>query len=156
VRKLNITNIKVTKSGLRGFAAGIFFSTAVLSIAYYSEGPKQIASVQAESVVKAKAQDPTAQPIKEIQMPQGSSTAAAPVKPPQDVYTYRLVIERGMSPEEAAKKLEEARIIQDDKVLVKYLNDFSLMGSVRYGTYDLNSNMKIQEIAKIITKRKAK
>lgn len=153
MRKFNITNMKITKSGLRGFAAGIFFSTAVLSIAYYSEGPKKPASVQAESV---KAQNPTTQPIKEIKMPQGSSTAAAPVKPPQDVYTYRLVIERGMSPEEAAKKLEEARIIQDDKVLVKYLNDFSLMGSVRYGTYELNSSMKIQEIAKIITTPKSK
>lgn len=152
--------LKVTKQGLRGFAAGILFSTAVLSFVYYRELPEKKA--KAESVQK---QDPASQPIKEIQMPAPSlaNTAASQqpqpkpaVQPEEKVYTYRLVIGKGMSPEEVADKLQEVHIIKDKKVLLKYLNDFSLMGSVRFGTYDLSSNMKIPEIAKVITTAKAK
>ncbi|ERI04074.1 hypothetical protein [Aneurinibacillus aneurinilyticus] len=153
---------RITKQGLRGFAAGILFSVAVLSFAYYNELPNQATSAQPESVQK---NDPTSQPIKEIQIPQAASGSAnagqpsqanPPAQPEKKLYTYRLVIEKGMSPEEASKKLQEAHIISDQRLLVKYLNDFSLMGSVRYGTYDLNSDMKIPEIAQIITKAKAK
>lgn len=153
---------RITKQGLRGFAAGILFSVAVLSFAYYNELPNQATSAQLESVQK---NDPTSQPIKEIQIPQAASGSAnagqpsqanPPAQPEKKLYTYRLVIEKGMSPEEASKKLQEAHIISDQRLLVKYLNDFSLMGSVRYGTYDLNSDMKIPEIAQIITKAKAK
>ncbi|GED17081.1 endolytic transglycosylase MltG [Aneurinibacillus migulanus] len=151
---------KITKQGLRGFAAGILFSVAVLSLAYYNELPNQAAPAQAESTQKA---DPASEPIKEIKIPQGApanagqqSQANPPVQPEKKRYMYNLVIEKGMSPEEVAKKLQEAHIISDQRLLVKYLNDFSLMGSVRYGTYDLNSDMQIPEIAKIITKAKAK
>jgi hypothetical protein len=152
---------KVTKSGLRGFAAGILFSTAVLSFVYYSELPEKATSVEAKDVTK---QGNTNQPTKAIQMPEASSNTEndkqsqnKPAKQPEKkVYTYRLVISKGMSPEEAAGELEKAHIIYSKKDLVKYLNDFSLMGSVRRGTYDLNSNMKITEIAKIITGAKAK
>lgn len=157
---------RITKQGLRGFAAGILFSVAVLSFAYYNELPNQAASAQPESVQKSvQKNDPASQPIKEIQIPQAASGSAnagqpsqanPPAQPEKKLYTYRLVIEKGMSPEEASKKLQEAHIISDQRLLVKYLNDFSLMGSVRYGTYDLNSDMKIPEIAQIITKAKAK
>ncbi|MFT9847201.1 hypothetical protein [Aneurinibacillus sp. REN35] len=159
--------LRVTKQGLRGFACGILFSAAVLSVVYYSELPQAAAPVQAESVQK---EDPKSQPIKEVKLPEESSTAKEstepqttdtppakpPAKPEKKVYTYQLVIGKGMSPEEVANKLVEAHILSEKKEFLKYLNDYSLMGSVRFGTYDLNSNMKIIEIAQIITKTKAK
>lgn len=155
--------LRVTKQGLRGFACGILFSAAILSVVYYSELPQTVAPVQAESVQK---EDPKSQPIKEVKLPGAASTAkentepqttdTPPAKPEKKVYTYQLVIGKGMSPEEVANKLVEAHILSEEKEFLKYLNDYSLMGSVRFGTYDLNSNMKIIEIAQIITKAKAK
>ncbi|MBN6188211.1 hypothetical protein JQN58_15225 [Aneurinibacillus sp. BA2021] len=120
--------------------------------------------VQAESLPK---QDPKSEPIKEVQLPKEAPAATesaqtpAPVPastaaPEKKVYTYQLVIGKGMSPEEVANKLVEAHILSEKKEFLKYLNDYSLMGSVRFGTYELNSNMKIIEIAQIITKKKGK
>ncbi|AMA73844.1 hypothetical protein P4S93_09905 [Aneurinibacillus thermoaerophilus] len=144
--------LQVNKNSLRGFAAGVLFSTAVLSFVYYSESPEKAASVQAENVER---KDPATQPIKAIEMPKAATSIPKQTQPEPKVYTYRLVIEKGMSPEKVAEILEKAHIIPDRKLLNKYLNDTGLMGLVRYGTYDLNSNMKIPEIAKIITTPKA-
>lgn len=143
--------ITVSKNTLRGFAAGVLFATGILSLTYYGTNA-DTSEAKAESKTEQPASVPTA--IKKIDMPE--PTSQAPTQMAKPTYNMKLVIEKGMSPEEAAEKLEENKIISDKKHLVKYLNDMSWMGSVRDGTYEVNSDMTVKEIAALLAHKNKK
>lgn len=140
--------IAISKNTIRGFAAGVIVATGVLSLTYYGTA-SNAPEAKADSTSDAAA-SPTA--IKKIDMPEPQSGTSAPMAKP--TYNMTLVIGKGMSPEEAAAKLEENKIIENKKYLVKYLNDMSWMGSVRSGTYEVNSDMTIKEIAALLAHKK--
>lgn len=140
--------IAISKNTIRGFAAGVIVATGVLSLTYYgtaSNAPEAKADSTSDATASSTA-------IKKIDMPEPQSgTSTSMAKP---TYNMTLVIGKGMSPEDAAAKLEENKIIENKKYLVKYLNDMSWMGSVRSGTYEVNSDMTIKEIAALLAHKK--
>ncbi|BAU29343.1 hypothetical protein DFP93_11622 [Aneurinibacillus soli] len=143
--------IAISKNTIRGFAAGVLVATGVLSLTYYGTA-SNAPEAKADSTSEQTASAPTA--IKKIDMPETQAGTSAPMAKP--TYNMTLVIGKGMSPEDAAAKLEENKIIENKKYLVKYLNDMSWMGSVRSGSYEVNSDMTIKEIAALLAHKNKK
>ena len=71
----------------------------------------------------------------------------------QPVRTTILTIETGMTPSEVSTLLENTQIIDNKNELEDYLIENKLTSKVQVGKYELNSEMSIQQIVDIITKR---
>ncbi len=68
-------------------------------------------------------------------------------------YSYTLEIRQGMNSPDVSGKLEESNIIESAEQLEEYLRSMDWESSVQIGTFEVNNNMSIEEIAKIITKK---
>ncbi|GIO23128.1 endolytic transglycosylase MltG [Oceanobacillus sp. J11TS1] len=68
-----------------------------------------------------------------------------------DVIDVEVTLENGMPPSNISDSLEEAGIIDDAREFNDYLEDNDLSGSVKPGTYKVDSEMSFSEIAEIIT-----
>jgi len=73
-------------------------------------------------------------------------------KPAQTVYQLQLEIAPGTSSQEVADRLLKAKVIESKEDFMNYLKAQKLETAVKSGTYQLNSNMTIEEIASIVTK----
>ncbi|MCD8508760.1 MAG: hypothetical protein LRY73_01900 [Bacillus sp. (in: Bacteria)] len=62
-----------------------------------------------------------------------------------------LVIEGGMSTRDISNQLINLNIIEDRTAFENYVNESGLERSLRFGEYELASDMTIQEIARIIS-----
>lgn len=68
---------------------------------------------------------------------------------------YILTIHAGMSSNDISKQLVEVDIIDNAKEFNDYLANQDLQRYIQVGTYELHTAMEIEEIANIITKKKA-
>ena len=72
--------------------------------------------------------------------------------PDTEVVTATIVVERGNTATVVCNKVEAAGIIEDAKVLRKYLIDNQLTDYINIGSYTLSSDMSMKEIAEVLTK----
>lgn len=68
-----------------------------------------------------------------------------------EVIETKVKLESGMPPSNISDSLEDAGIIDDAMEFNDYLEDNDYSGSVKPGTYKVNSEMSFDEIAEIIT-----
>lgn len=76
-------------------------------------------------------------------------------EPKEEVYSAVVTVSKGTTIYEVAERLQGEKIIADKKELINYLEDNDLAKYLQLGTYELNSNMTIEEIAKIIATPKS-
>ncbi|ANB56257.1 yceG-like family protein [Anoxybacillus sp. B7M1] len=147
----------MNREAIRGFALGMLLSTSIIGIIYYQQPVKSTkAQLDAylqknELVVLAKTEY---QALKKAAETKAQAASPKTTAPPATIRIYRLVINKGDVPTKFAKELEEAKIISDDQALTNYLNAHQLTGQIRPGTYEIRSDMKYEEIARMITHSK--
>jgi len=99
--------------------------------------------------------EPTSTPIPEpTETPTPTETPAPThaATPDTEVVTATIVVERGNTATVVCNKVEAAGIIEDAKVLRKYLIDNQLTDYINIGSYTLSSDMSMKEIAEVLTK----
>jgi cell division protein YceG involved in septum cleavage len=167
-------------TGIRGIATGILLATIVLGITFllggYSNNTKEKELIEIEqNITEADVQayleeqnlvTLTKDEYDQLSQPQETENekdkASEETKDSEDteeakenqediVVQANLTIKSGMSTGEVADYLKEVKIIKDANKLIDYLEDNDLVTSVKAGTYKVNSDMSISEIAKTIT-----
>lgn len=93
--------------------------------------------------------EPTATPTP---TPTETPAPTQAVTPDTEVVTATIVVERGNTATVVCNKVEAAGIIEDAKVLRKYLIDNQLTDYINIGSYTLSSDMSMKEIAEVLTK----
>ena len=93
--------------------------------------------------------EPTATPTP---TPTETPAPTQAVTPDTEVITATIVVERGNTATVVCNKVEAAGIIEDAKVLRKYLIDNQLTDYINIGSYTLSSDMSMKEIAEVLTK----
>ncbi len=158
----------MTKNGLRGFAGGLIVATIVLSFFYY-QSDKAVDAETTKSDVESFAnennliilteeeynnvteQNKNEEKPKEVEEKKAKEDKQEEPKEEEKVEAT-LEISPGMSTAGAADKLQELKIIKNKKDFTDYIKKHKLEGSVKSGSYKLNSEMTIKEIATIVTK----
>lgn len=74
--------------------------------------------------------------------------------PAADVATMTLQIYNGIAPYSVAKKLEDGGIIENSVEMELLLANPKYSRSLQIGSYEINSSMSLEEIAKLITGKK--
>lgn len=69
-----------------------------------------------------------------------------------DYITAEITVSKGMSSEQISKLVQDAGIIEDYMDFDKYLNENGYSNKLSVNTFNLNSNMSYEEIAKELTK----
>lgn len=144
------------KKEVRAFALGMLLSTSIIGAVYYNE-PQKLTEAQVDAYLKKKNEIA----MSEAQYRALKEKASQTNKPvntmrpnPATIRIYYLVIQKGDVPAKFAKELEAAKIIADAKALTNYLETHNLTRAIRPGTYEIRSDMKYEEIAAILTKKR--
>ncbi|AGT32793.1 aminodeoxychorismate lyase [Geobacillus genomosp. 3] len=142
------------KRTMRSFAFGLLVSTSLIGTAYYTSPPAAPTETDVEAFLEqhglvAVAKDE----YDKLLNAQSKAPAEQPSKQSvQTVYVYRLVIEKGDTPEAFAKELEAAGIIQSARSFNDYLKQHGLTRSIRPGTYNVRSDMDFAAISRLIAR----
>lgn len=156
----------MTKNGVRGLASGLLIATIVLSYFFYyhGENDKTKPSEQAqekssdsisENEIKAFADQNDMIILTETEYNELKDNAGQEAEEPQEekvIYQLLLDVPSGTSSQEVAQRLEKTKIIDNAEAFMKDLKAKNLETAVKQGSYQLNSNMSIDEIIAIVTK----
>jgi len=140
------------KRTMRSFSLGLLVSTSLIGAAYYMSPP----AAPTEADVEAYLQRHELVAIEKTEYDKllSAQPKAPSEQPPkqsvQTVYVYRLVIEKGDTPEAFAKELEAARIIDSARSFNDYLQKQGLAHSIRPGAYNVRSDMDYAAISRLI------
>ncbi|MEK3797768.1 endolytic transglycosylase MltG [Peribacillus sp. FSL H8-0477] len=144
----------MNKASIQAFAAGITFSTAIITGYLFFLEPKEtehhVTVVEATALLEKKGytiQDPT-QIEKKKPVNQPEPKAEKPAK----AINYSLTIKPGMTSQQIADTLVNEHIIRDADTLTNYLRRDKLHDHIQVGTFILSKEMSIEQIAKTITK----
>ncbi|MGM7701994.1 hypothetical protein ACSVDE_09705 [Pseudalkalibacillus sp. Hm43] len=156
-------------SGLRGFGAGLIVAAGILALVHYQGSDNQEVKAEgSESItyeeVKTYLKNEGLVAVEEAQFEQLQAAQTGEKKPSEDtkekseeeakeeqVHSTTLVIQKGTSTGEVTNFLENQKIIKSSDELLNYLRSNNMESKVRFGNYEVNSNMSIAEIAKTIT-----
>ncbi|UOQ86013.1 endolytic transglycosylase MltG [Gracilibacillus salinarum] len=153
------------KQTIRAFSLGLLTAAILIGVIYWIESPSANSSSAAASTeenIKAVQQEGyfVYQENKEqkierledelanIQTKQDSQVAD---ETEEQVITANVTIESGMSLQEIADALVENKLINDSEAFITYLEDNNLTTSIQIGEFSLNNQMKMSDIAKLIT-----
>jgi cell division protein YceG involved in septum cleavage len=141
----------MNKTTIRAFAAGILFATTTIgTVQYYAKSNSISEKKTNEQLVTIKKEEyETLLRIKEA-----SEKHPKPSEPKvtKTVYVYTLAITKGEASRKIAYRLEQAKIIQNAKSFLTYLENKDLTRKIRAGTYTVTSEMTYEDIGKMITK----
>ncbi|PIC03801.1 aminodeoxychorismate lyase [Anoxybacillus flavithermus] len=137
------------KRTTRAFATGILFATTILAIIYYTNHkqlqPNKISEKQYEQLMAER--NELAHALEKLKKETKKAT------PPQkETYIYTLTIAKGEASQDIARRLEQARIIDNAQSFLTYLDTHHLTRALRPGTYIVTSDMSYEQIAQNITK----
>lgn len=165
-------------SGLRGFGAGLIVAAGILALVHYqgsgdqqnevnAEGSETITYEEVQNFLKNEGlvavekteieqlRSDNNQQAKEDKPTDDSndqSDDSKEEKPKEEqVVKTTVVISKGTSTGQVTDYLENQKIIKSSDELLNYLRSNNLENKVRFGNYEVNSNMSIAEIAKTIT-----
>lgn len=141
----------MNKATIQAFAAGITFSTAIITGYLFFLEPveteHEVTVVEATALLEKKGytiQDPSQiEKKKPVKQPEPKAEKAI---------NYSLTIKPGMTSQQIADKLVNEHIIRDADTLTSYLRRDKLHDHIQVGTFILSKEMSIEQIAKTITK----
>lgn len=152
----------MNKRSVRSFSIGILFAALLLFISGFGK-ETDLSLKKAKEVLKdegyvvvtnedyAKLSAPQTKEVPEKTEEQKVETKA-PEKEEVKVVYFVLEITSGMSTGEISSKLKQANVLDNEKEFEQFLIENGYHTKVQVGTFELNSEMSHEEIAKIITK----
>jgi ADP-dependent phosphofructokinase/glucokinase len=154
----------MSRNGLRAFGAGIILATSILAGLYFSEDneviPQEITDQDIEEYLDKRDDLVLIEEgeYKELLQFKEKANEKPPEEPVQEnveekvITKYTLEIQSGMNSLEIARLLESVGIIEDATKLNNYILEQKLAEKIQIGSYQLISDMTLEEIADIITK----
>ncbi|WEG14268.1 hypothetical protein PU629_07885 [Pullulanibacillus sp. KACC 23026] len=170
----------MTQNGLRGFAAGVFLSCALVAIYYYIlPHPTQSVTTKATSSLKQAQvdrylndhgqiamdedtykkwqadQEKASTPSKDSAQSSDKTTSEkkAPTSPKTPaVKKMTITVKSGMGVWDVAKELEQNHIIKDKQTLYDYMHKNKYDKYLQLGKFTVSSDMSIDQITKVLTK----
>lgn len=133
----------MTRSGIRGFAAGLLVAALICGGYYYLNEPKPVKDEALSLAELQKASEKLGYNL--VEKPSVKETLLA--KP----VTYKLVIKKGMSSEDIGELLKKNKIIKDTSHFARYLQQHQLTTKLQIGEYLLKDTMSTDQIADMIT-----
>lgn len=160
----------MNNSAIRAFGIALFLVGALIAFATrfdFSIGLPTKASTNGEQVMElqkklAQANQEIAslkEQIKQVpkentEKPNPSESINKSVDSPKNSATMTLQIYSGMAPYTVAKKLEDGGIIDNSVEMELLLANAKYARSLQIGSYEVNSSMSLEEIARLITGKK--
>lgn len=153
----------MNKRSVRAFSVGILFAALLLFISGFGKETdisvkkaKEVLTNEGFVVVSKAEYDKLSAPqTKEVPAKdeeQKEETKAPEKEEEVKVVHFALEITSGMSTGEISTKLKQANIINNEEDFEQFLIDNGYHTKVQVGTFELNSQMNHEEIAKTITK----
>lgn len=157
----------MTKNGLRGFAAGLIIATFILSYVYYFQSDRTDAS-QNDTITESDIENYalehdlvilTEEEFKNLNVEKEQTKEdkkkedkKEEPKEEEKVVKVNFEISPGMSTDDVASKLHESKLIKKKSDFTNYIKKNKLESAIKAESYKLNSEMTVEEIAKIVTK----
>ncbi|MFA8437681.1 endolytic transglycosylase MltG [Pueribacillus sp. YX66] len=162
----------MTKNGLRGFAAGLIIATFILSYVYYFQSDRTDAS-QNDTITESDIENYalehdlvilTEEEFKNLNVEKEQTKEdkkkedkkkedkKEEPKEEEEVVKVNFEISPGMSTDDVASKLHESKLIKKKSDFTNYIKKNKLESAIKAESYKLNSEMTVEEIAKIVTK----
>jgi hypothetical protein len=159
----------MSRIGLRSFSAGVIMTTSILGVIYYNDDKSNLTfdTKQLENVLHEQGQVAINQAeydqllqirdsyneYKENQQKENKEETNKEVIIEEKIITkYILEIKQGMNSMQISRQLENVGIINSANDLHSEITAKNLSSSVQIGTFQLTSDMTIDEIIKKITK----
>ncbi|UOQ47446.1 hypothetical protein MUN88_15435 [Gracilibacillus caseinilyticus] len=154
------------KQTIRAFSLGLLTAAIIIGVTYWIESPAANSSTSATSTedsIEAIQKEGyfVYQENKnlEIEKLEGQLTnlqtqqdnQESDETQQQEVITTNVSIESGMTLQEIADVLVDNGIINDGEAFITYVEDNDLSTSIQIGEFTLSNQMKISDIAKLIT-----
>lgn len=141
------------KRTMRAFALGLLVATSFIGVSYYHSAPDAPTEAEVQAFLEQRGLVAIAKSEYD-QLRRGRQTSAEQpaARPAKTVYIYRLVIQKGDTPETFAKELEAAGIIQSARTFREYLQQHGLTRSIRPGAYNVRSDMDYAATSRLIAK----
>lgn len=163
----------MTKRGMRGFAAGLWLAAVVMAYFHFTghetektgAEPGEVTQEQVQHFLKDQNEvavskedyntlkSPTDQNSNKNDKQDGKTDQKKKQQNNEKKSTHntKLKIKKGMTSQEVAEQLEDAKVIKDAEKLQDYLGDHGIEENVQLGSYKLSSDMSLKKIAKKIT-----
>lgn len=145
----------MSRDSIRGFAAGLLFSTIIIGSYYYLEENKQ-QELTIKELEKASAElgYELIKQSKETNVEDATEVTASNKEEAStsEAVKYTLTITSGMGSDDIAQILSENNMIENSEIFEAYLKDNHLTKKIQIGEFELITGMSIEEIATIITK----
>lgn len=141
------------KRTMRAFALGLLVATSFIGVSYYHSAPDAPTEAEVQAFLEQRGLVAIAKSeYDQLRRGQQTSAEQPAAQPAKTVYIYRLVIQKGDTPETFAKELEAAGIIQSARTFREYLQQHGLTRSIRPGAYNVRSDMDYAAISRLIAK----
>lgn len=144
----------MSRDSIRGFAAGLLFSTIIMGSYYYFEEDKQqeltIEQLGEASAALGYERNNKNQHNKEAAIVNTYDTEVESISEPA---TYKIIIAYGMGSDDIARILIENNMIESSDDFEAFFKDNQLTKKIQIGEFQLTKDMTIEEIANIITKK---
>ncbi len=146
----------MSRSSLRGFAAGLLTATILLGGSYYyledHQQKRTIETLKEESerygYVLMK---PEKEKVSELPVHTTSNHQETTSEIEESFISYTLTVTKGMNSEDIIALLLQNGILNNAKDFQIYLEDHQLTRSIQIGTYEITSDMTHEQIAQTIT-----
>lgn len=144
---------------LRAFSTGVFCTTLTLLIGYMlmndeNKDKQMIDKTKAQTYVKEQGYhvltDDEIDKLVEEKLELNKQQEELPKE--DTTITTEIKIESGMLPQEIAKQLEEAGIIEYSEDFTSFLKEFNYSQKLRVGTYKVNNQQSYKELADLFSK----
>lgn len=144
---------------LRAFSTGVFCTTLILLIGYMlmndeNKNKQMIDKTKAQTYVKEQGYhvltDDEIDKLVEKKLELNKQQEELPKE--DTTITTEIKIESGMLPQEIAKQLEEAGIIEYSEDFTSFLKEFNYSQKLRVGTYKVNNQQSYKELADLFSK----
>lgn len=152
------------KQVIQGFATALLLAGACMLAIHYTGTPKTEEAATASAAVKTvkPSVDEMQKELEENDYHVLSNQdydelkdaqQKAPEKPnKEEQKTFTLKLETGMTSQDVSSALEKADIIEDASAFRTYLDITEASESLQVGSYHVSSDMKYEDIAKLMTK----
>lgn len=144
----------MSRDSIRGFAAGLLFSTIIIGSYYYFKEDKQqeltIEQLGEASAALGYERNNKNQHIKEAAIVNIYDTEGESTSEPA---TYKIIIAYGMGSDDIARILIENNMIESSDDFEAFFKDNQLTKKIQIGEFQLTKDMTIEEIANIVTKK---
>lgn len=165
----------MTKQGLRGFAGGLIVATLLLSYVYFFHSDQTSTPTITEADIESyaeknslvilskdeynnltKQKDTAAKTAKEEENKndnkQAKNNEDKNKEKQEKPIAVNFEIKPGMSTAAVGEELQKLKLISNKSEFTNYIKKHKLESSVKAGSYKLNSDMTVEEIAAILTK----